>query len=190
MQKVIVITPPATEPLTLEEAKLYGRIDFDDTDYDVASIIRHAREYCEEYQRKKYITQTLEMVLDSFPSVDYVEFTTCSPVQSITSVKYYGADGTEYTIDSNDYDVDTDSFVNKMYLKYGKRWPTITLQPYNGVRIRFVAGYGAASYVPESVKRAMVAHMKLQYDDLSDADSRRLERMRDVFLGMKRVMPI
>ena len=185
-----IITPPATEPLSLTEAKLHLRIDGSSDDILLASLIKQSREWCEDYQGKKFITQTLELVLDQFPYSDYIEFKACSPVQSVTSVKYYDTNGTEYTFASSNYIVDTDSFINKIVLAYNKIFPTTILQPVNGVRIRFVAGYGDTSVVPESVKWAMVLHMKLLYDDYKPEEREKLEKARDALLGMRRVFNV
>ncbi|MDQ7096932.1 head-tail connector protein [Desulfosporosinus sp. PR] len=185
-----LITPPAMEPLSLEEAKHHLRISGDDDDAIVSSLINQAREYCESYQKQKYITQTLELVLDSFPTTNYIEFTDFSPVQNVVSVKYYGTDGTEYIFDAENYIVDTDSLVNRIALGYNKQWPSIALQPINAVRIRVVAGYGDASEVPESVKWAMVLQMRLVYDDYKPEDCQKLESARDAFLNMNRVVPV
>jgi uncharacterized phiE125 gp8 family phage protein len=182
-----VITPPAIEPLTMQEAADYLRIDnvFDPI---LPSLITQAREFCEDYQKKKYITQILELVLDRFPKTNYIEFTSTSPVQSITSIKYYDKDGTEHVVSSNDYILDNDSFVHRVFLKYLKLWPLDILQPYNAVRIRFVTGYGTASDVPESVKQAMVLQMKLLYDDYKPDEREKLEEARNALLGMRRVV--
>lgn len=187
-----VITPPASEPLSADEAKKYLRIDGTDDDTIITSLITQAREWCEDYQGKKFITQTLELILDEFPTQDYIEFKACSPVQSVATVKYYDTDNTENTFDSSNYFVDTDSFVNRIVLGYLKTWPTTTLRPANAVAIRFDAGYGGASTVPESVKLAMVCHMKLLGDgilfNLRPEDRKDLERARNALLGMRRVM--
>lgn len=181
--------------MTLAEAKSHLRVDGTDDDALITSLIKQAREYCEDYQGKKYITQTLELVLDAFPAEDYIEFRACSPVQSITSVKYTDSEGVESTVAATDYILDNDSFVNKINLSYGKSWPTTTLQPINAVRIRFIAGYGdAATAVPESVKWAMVLHMKLLGDgilqDLKPEEKKGLEKARDALLGINRVVPV
>ena len=182
-----VITPPTTEPVTLTEAKQYLRVDGTADDALITSLIKQAREWCEDYQGKRYITQTLELVLDAFPNVD-IEFKACSPVQSITTIKYTDKDNVETTLAATEYILDNDSFVNKTVLGYNKQWPTATLKPVNAVRIRFVAGYGVAAAVPESVKWAMALHMRLLYDDYKPEEREKIERARDALLGMNRVM--
>ena len=197
--KIKVITPPSVEPLTKAEAKQHMGISYTHNDTLVDSAIKQAREYCEGYQRRKFVTQTLELYLDRFPPCGKIEFLDCSPVQSITSIKYTDKDGTEHTINSSDYSLDNVSFVNKIDLAYGKTWPTDELKPTNGVVVNFIAGYPTTTegegeeevtiaQVPESVKWAMAFHIKSIYDTHTPQERQDLERVRDIFLKMDRVM--
>ena len=124
-----VIAPPAAEPLTLEETKQHLRISGSDDDIILLSMIKQAREFCEDFQNKKYITQVLELVMDSFPGDNYISFKNSSPVQSVESIKYYDATGQESVFDFSNYIVDRDSFVNRIVLGYCKLWPIVQLQP-------------------------------------------------------------
>lgn len=186
-----IITPPVAEPITLEEAKQHLRITGSDDDIILLSMIKQAREFCEDFQNKKYITQTLEMVLDSFPKDNYVSFENCSPVQSVESIKYYDTSGQEYIFDAGNYIVDTDSFVNRIVLGYCKLWPTVQLQTINAVRVRFTAGFGNTGVdVPETVKWAMILHMRLLYDDYKPDERTKIEEARNSLLSMNRVIPV
>lgn len=186
-----IITPPAAEPITLEEAKQHLRITGSDDDIILLSMIKQAREFCEDFQNRKYITQTLEMVRDYFPEDNCISFKNCSPVQSVESVKYYDAGGQEYIFDSSNYIVDTDSFVNRIVLGYCKLWPTIALQTANAVRIRFTAGFGdKGADIPETVKWAMILHMRLLYDDYKPDERTKIEEARNSLLSMNRVIPV
>jgi len=170
----------------LVEAKSHLRISGNDDDTIVMSLITQAREYCEGYQGKKYITQTLEAYLDEFPWGS-IEFRDCSPVQSVTSIIYTDKDGLATTLDVANYSLDNLSFVNKIDLNYNKTWPSVTLKSTNGIVIRFIAGATAA---PETVKWAMVLQMKLLYDDYRPDEREKLERARDALLAMNRVMKV
>lgn len=183
-----IITPPATEPLTLSELKSYLRVDYSTDDTILTSMISAARIWCEGYQNKKYITQTLELILDKFPC-DTIEFSDCSPIQSVTSIKYYDTNGTEYTVSSDDYQVDIDSFVARIVPGYNKTWPTTTLKPANGVVIRFIAGYGNAASVPEQVKQAMVMHVRILYEACDESTKKQWENCRNALLGQQRKWP-
>jgi len=186
-----VITPPVIEPISIEEAKMHLRITDNDSDLIIESMIRQAREFCENFQNRKYITQTLEMVLDSFPNERCIPFRNCSPIQSVESVKYYNTNSQEYEFSSTNYIVDTDSFVNRIVLGYCKQWPLEQLQPGNGLRIRFIAGYGDNSMdVPETIRWAIILHIKLLFDDYKPDERTKLEEVRNSLLSMNRVIPV
>lgn len=196
--RVKVITPPVVEPLTRAEAKQHIGISYTHNDALVDSAIMQAREFCEGYQRRKFVTQTLDLYLDDFPACGCIEFTDCSPVQSITSIKYIDSEGTEHTVDSSDYELDDVSFVNRVTLAYGKEWPNVILKPTNGVIVRFVAGYPTTTstddppvttpQVPESIKWAMAFHIKSIYDSVTPEERAELERARNILLKMNRVI--
>ena len=62
-----LITPPAIEPVSLPEIKQHLRIDSDLEDALLLDFITAAREYCESYQNRVFITQTWDLFLDDFP---------------------------------------------------------------------------------------------------------------------------
>jgi phage conserved hypothetical protein, phiE125 gp8 family len=186
-----IITPPSIEPITLEEAKLHLRVDGIEDDLLITSLIKQAREWCENYQNRKYIIQTLELVIDSFPRGNAIVFYNCSPVQKVESIKYYDAARQEYLFDESNYIADLDGFVNRVVLNSGRHWPIVELQSVNAVRTRVVAGYGdTADKVPEAIKWAMILQMKLLYDDYRPEEKTKLEEARNALLYMNRVVPV
>ena len=58
MSSYQITTEPATEPLTLTEAKEHLRVDGTDEDTLITSIITVARKLCENYTNRAFITQT------------------------------------------------------------------------------------------------------------------------------------
>lgn len=184
-----VIAPPVSEPLTLDWVKQQLGIDSDLAfDYVLNNYIKQAREYCEDYQNKKYITQTLELILDEWPE-GAIEFTDCSPLQSVVSLSYTKSDGTTVTEALSNYLVDADSFVGRLVPKLGS-WPSEQLQAINAVRVRFIAGYTDVSLVPESIKSAMMLHIKLLHDDYRPDERLRFETARNNLLGLRRKVPV
>lgn len=148
-----LITAPATEPITIDEAKLHLRVDHDSEDTIIDRLITVARRHVELYQRRALITQTWQIWLDEWPQ-DGAKRLPRPPLQSVTSAKYYGTDDTEYTFD--EYSVDTDSEPGRVYLNYGESWPSTTLRPAHAIVIEYVAGYGDADDVPRNVVQAML----------------------------------
>lgn len=135
-------TPPASEPVSLAEAKEQLRIDHSDEDGFITGLIEAARLYFEEAARRAFITQTWRLSLDEWPDdSDEIELPR-PPLQSVTSVVYTDEDGNATTWSTDDYIVDTDSEPGRIVLASNKNWPGVTLYPANPIQITFVAGYG------------------------------------------------
>jgi hypothetical protein len=77
-----ITTAPASEPLSLPEAKLHLRIDDDVTIDDslINDLIAAAREDAELITRRALVTQKWQCVLDTFPA----------PGMNISSANWYG----------------------------------------------------------------------------------------------------
>ena len=155
-----LITAPAEEPITTAEAKAHLRVDISDDNTLIDSLITSARLYVQTDTRRALVTQTWELVLDEFPSDNFIELP-LPPLASVTSIKYTDYEDTETTFSSDDYYVDTDSVVGKVVLGYNKTWPSDILKTVGAVKIRYVTGYGDADDVPAAIKQVilfMVAH--------------------------------
>ncbi len=158
-----IITPPAVEPVSLADAKAQLRVDVPDEDTLIGSLIVAAREFCESFQGRAYITQTWEMYLDAWPSRDRFDIP-LPPLQSVTSITYKDKDGVEATLPTTEYIVDVKSQPGRVVLAYGKSWPSITLYPVNPIAVRFSAGYGTAGQVPQSTRQAMLLLISHWYE--------------------------
>lgn len=66
--RLVPLTPPAAEPVSLDEAKLHARVLYDDDDALITSLIVAARRYCETAVKTALVTQSWTLMLDSFPS--------------------------------------------------------------------------------------------------------------------------
>jgi len=160
---LILVTAPATEPVTLTEAKAHCRVDYTDDDTLITSLIVAAREYCEEITRRAFITQTWDYKKDRFKG-DEIDLPK-GPLISVTSVKYIDNTGTEQTLATSEYDVRTyTSEQGEIGLAFSKFWPVVRAVD-DAVTIRFVAGYGAASDVPQAIKQAMLMLIAHWYEN-------------------------
>lgn len=59
-----VLTPPASEPIALSDAKDYLNIDFSDKDALITRLMGNARRYAEKLLRRSLATQTIQAVLE------------------------------------------------------------------------------------------------------------------------------
>lgn len=122
-------------------------------------LIKSARQYAELLLGRKLITQTVDLYLDSFPEWG-IEI---MPLQSVTSITYADTTDTQQTVDADDYIVDSSSIPARITPGDGVTWPS-TMNKVNAVRIRFIAGYGDATAVPQCIKHWMLMRVKQLYD--------------------------
>lgn len=161
-----VITGPATEPVTLAEAKLHCRVDNYELDGRIAGLILAAREWAQEFTGRRIMSQTLELRLDEFPAEIALPV---APVQSITSIKYI-ASGVEATLSSAAYESDLVSPIPRIRLASGYSWPSVDVA-YNAVRVRFVAGHAESDAALHLFREAILLHVQAHFD----RDQRELE---------------
>lgn len=156
---LLLVTPPAAEPLTLVEAKAQCRVDGDDEDGLFAGYILAARCAVEDFTRRKLATQTWDYTIDCDwprPRVGgyYRPLITlpCAPLQSVTSVKYYDTAGVVQTLATDQYRVDLSELEGRIQPAYGVTWPSVRDQIATIV-VRIVVGYTA---IPEPIRQAML----------------------------------
>lgn len=158
-------TAPAAEPISASEAKLHCRVDIATDDTLIANLITAAREKVEEWTWEALISQTWYLYLDAWPAGTKLKLP-FPPLQSVTAITYTDEDGTGYTMSSDDYMVDAYSEPGRIVLKSGSSWPAETLQEAVGIRVEFVAGYGAAgSNVPQRYRQAILLLVSHWYEN-------------------------
>jgi uncharacterized phiE125 gp8 family phage protein len=148
-----LITPPGIEPVALEDAMNFCRIDSDADVITLNGMIITARQEAEKITRRQLITATWELRLDEFPCGYGSIYLPMPPLQSVSSVKYLDQSGVEQTlVEDTDYLVDTYSEPARITPAFDQVWPPI-LPVINAVRIVFIAGYGDADTdVPDSIR--------------------------------------
>lgn len=149
----VLITAPASEPLEVAELKAHSRVTSNAEDALCADQIKAAREWCEAYSNRCFITQEWDIYLD-YGFGDGCITLPLSPVQSITSIKYVAsnADGmTLTTLANTEYQVSKSDVVGKIFPAYEKVWPTTKPVP-DAVVIRGLFGF---TELPKNLKQAV-----------------------------------
>lgn len=168
MPGYLVTTAPATEPLSVSDAKTHTRIDETAEDSLITDYIAAGRQLIENQTWRALITQTVTVKLDHFPIWDI--WLPRSPAQSITSIQYVDTNGDTQTVSSSNYTLDTYSTPSAITPAYGQVWPTARCQR-NSVTVVYVAGYGdAASDVPEDIVHALKLIVTEAYEDREGGD--------------------
>lgn len=135
-----IITPPATEPVTLAEAKAHLRVDVADEDAMITRMISAARDHAEQELDRAIGAQTLELLLDEFP--DGAIRLPRGPASSIVSIKYVDTSGVLQTISSLDYTLDDAQIDSWVLPAFDYSWPDVRDEA-NSVRVRYVTGWTA-----------------------------------------------
>lgn len=146
-----LITAPASEPITLAEAKAHLRVTHSAEDTLIESLIKEARDFCEAETGRALMAQTWEKTYDNFPAA--LELAKL-PVSSVTTLKYTDENGAEQTLSSASYVLDNASDDRSAWVvpAEGYSWPA-TYTGINGVRVRFIAGYADTDSVPAALKQ-------------------------------------
>lgn len=155
---------PAEEPVSLVEAKAQARVEVADDDTLIGGLITAARELVEEQTWRALVTQRWDLFLDAWPATDTVELPR-PPLRSVVEVEYTDQAGVATVWASSNYVVDAVSEPGRLRLKASASWPNVTLREVNGLRIRFEAGYGAATATPKIYKQAILLTVGHWYEN-------------------------
>lgn len=169
-------TAPEGEIISIDEAKLYLRVDAGDQDAVVDGLITAARVHFEGPEgglNCLFVEQTWDLLLDSFYGGHHHHhhrdhddshhhhhthgniLIPLTPVQSVVSVTYYDENGDEQTVDPANYYLDSVSKPAWLLPVSGFTWPT-TLHAANAVAVRFIGGHAPGTESESGISTAGV----------------------------------
>lgn len=170
---LILITEATYEPVTDQQAIDHLREDSGAMTRIRPYLIAARQSIEEELISLKTTQRTYELQMkdwsDGFPP-DGDLIVSASPLVSITSIKYDDANNVEQTLSASAYQADTSSLPGRIRYTGNVTLPVVYDKP-NAIRIRFVAGYGAAvatdggqSAVPYPIRAAILLRLGELYD--------------------------
>ena len=162
MGSFTIITEPADEPITLDEAKEALRIEIDDEDTRIWNIIRAARMFAEDYLNLKIMSQVIELAVDRWPATEFS--LGVWPIISIDTVKYEDTASpvaTQTLVVNTDYYSDITTIGGRLRTLSG--WPSVASKP-NAIKIRMTVGYADQDSVPDQIKEGIKAYCAYIYD--------------------------
>lgn len=146
-----VLTQARFEPITLEEARLWCRVDADDTseDWILLLLIEAARDRAEDLTGLAVARQSLEWTIDTLPDGDVALEIPRPPLVSLDYITYLDLDGAWQTLagSPDNWVLDTTSTPARVTPLYGANWPTVREQ-IGAVKIGFTSGYITSSQMP------------------------------------------
>ncbi len=159
-------TAPASEPLSLEEAKAHLRVDGADENTLISELIVAAREFAENTTHRALITQTWELVLDKAGSEIEVPL---PPLQEVSKIETIDEDGVKAEVPTAYYLVDASGAPGRIRLAPYYTWPEH--RGFASFIVTFKAGYGlAASSVPKDIRTAIRQLVGLLYENRGAVD--------------------
>jgi len=160
---VRVVTPPTTEPVTIQEAKAQLHIGASDVSFDaeLSAMIAAAREEWERDTSTALITRTLEHRLPRW--LDVVQLTV-RPAIAVASMTYIDSNGDTQTVSTSDYYLDGDQ------VRFKKAFVEPSLEDRSeAVRITYTAGYGIdAMQLPQLDRMAIKLSVANRFENRDD----------------------
>jgi uncharacterized phiE125 gp8 family phage protein len=155
----ILLTGPAVEPVTLDDAKAFLKVETADDDDVIAALIAGARVHAEAQTRRALITQSWRLTRDAWPGNGRIAVLP-APLQAVSAARVYRLDGTTQAIDPA-------AFVTDKAAAPALLWFTSGALPapgrvVAGIELDVEVGYGdTPADVPADLRQAiriLVAH--------------------------------
>lgn len=157
----ILLVPPASEPLSLAEARQFLRVEHADDDAVITALIAAARAHVEALTRRALLTQTWRFVLDAWPANGRIA-PRIGPLQTLLAARMFDASGVAHALEVESFVVDTAANVIAA--------PCWTLpapgRSVAGIELDVICGFGAvASDVPADLIHALKMLLAHWYDN-------------------------
>ena len=151
---VTVKTPPEVEPVTLDQFKLFARIDGTYEDTNLELLLSAAIVGVEDYLKKALIERTLVLSMDWWPEPLQLPY---PPLLSVVEVRTLDEDDTETAYSSDSYFVRINSVPGEIIIKNGVTPPINTERYTGGYEVEYKAGYGGdPTDVPASIRHGIL----------------------------------
>lgn len=146
---------PASEILSLAEAKAHVRVEHAADDDYIMALVRAATQRIEEDFGICMVSIGWTLTLDGFPSGGEGIELPRSPLASVSGVSYVDGDGGTVTMaEGDDYEVPAGRRLPVIVPAEGGSWPATKLVS-DAVTVMFTAGFGTAESVPDPLKQAV-----------------------------------
>ncbi|MEO0618817.1 MAG: head-tail connector protein [Pseudomonadota bacterium] len=167
---MLLVDAPAREPLTVAETKLHLRLDTDDDDALITSLIQAARMHLERLLGRALISQTWVEIRDCWPVHRAPVLLARAPAQDIVDIRIVDRDGVAESLNEDDYFLDAVSAPPRLSRLATGDWPRPG-RSINGIEIEFVAGFGdTPDDVPAPLRQALLLLVCAWYETRQPVD--------------------
>lgn len=160
---IITLTPPASEPVSLAEAKLYLRIDHAHEDALIEALIGAAREAVEAATGRALITRVVRESLDIWVrEAAQGAVLGLGPVTEVSAVRLLANNGSQSVLDPERYRLEGDR--DRPRLVFAAGVPA-TLRAVGGIEIEYVCGFAEdAANLPVALRLATLQIVASLYE--------------------------
>lgn len=168
--KLELVSGPAIEPITPDEAKAQSLIDSDADDQLLQRLIRTARQTIEGPDGAGIflVAQTWKLKLDCLPPEIWIP---TGPVLSIDQITYVDDGGATQVLAADGYQWRRGKFEARIKAPYDGTFPTVRKQ-YDAVQVTFTAGFPGTNdspptvdMVPDPLRHALLLLVEHYYDN-------------------------
>ena len=153
----ILLEPPASEPLSLAEAKNFLRVEHAADDALIGALIAAARGAVEAATRRVCITQTWRIALDRWPKSEHNRpariVSPVNPLRALVAARVLAADGTPSALGTDAFTLNTVAVPGLIaFERANVAEPGRALA---GIEFDVSVGYGEAASVPAPLVQAI-----------------------------------
>lgn len=136
----VTIAEPATEPVTLDEAKEFLSIAADETEFDelIGAFIGAAREQIEAVTGTRLVEQSVELRADEWSDLLQLPIGPASAVEALT---YVDREGVLRSVEAASYELGGAGLSQMVVTTVGNRWPNGARRAPGVIRIQLSVGY-------------------------------------------------
>lgn len=160
---ITIVTPPASEPISLAEAKLFLRVDQSAEDSLIASLIGAAREAVEAGIGRALLTRRVRESLDIWRRDSATgSLLGLGPVTNVIAVRLLANNGAQSVIDPERYRLEGNR--DRPRLVFPSGFPA-TLRSAGGIEIEYECGYAdEAADLPVALRLATMQIVASLYE--------------------------
>lgn len=162
----VLLAPPAIEPMTLQEAKLYLRIDQADEDELVRGLLVAARLLVEAASGRQWIDQTWRLILDAWPSSGMFRLPV-APARQVTGVRVFSREGAATQLAAAVVALETGADPPALWVTQAVPQPG---RFRSGLEIDVLCGFGPTqAALPEGLRQAILCLTARWYEQRGDS---------------------
>lgn len=155
---VETVGPPVLEPVSLDEAKEFLRLDPEDSEPDLqlTGFLLAARQQVENLTGLRIVRQTIAVAAERFSDLERLP---TGPVRAVDEVAYRTRDGALVVLDPARYELAGAGLAQGIRAAFGHDWPGDATIAADAVRVTMAAGF-------ETVPQPLVLAMLLMVGDM------------------------